>query len=120
MSENSSSFDCSIWNSFCLFPTVKCISTTCNFLLTSLTVEARNKREKGALNAFYLEHIVKLSTTHTFLKTNFQTYFPLSFAVTDSKNFYLKTLVSPKKIPKRAFITKSSSFHIESRKRRHK
>ena len=35
------------------FRTVKCVLTTCTFLLTSLIVEARNKRKSAALNAFY-------------------------------------------------------------------
>ena len=39
---------------FAHFSTVECILTICSFLLTSLTAEARNKRESAALNAFYL------------------------------------------------------------------
>ena len=39
---------------FARFPTVKCIPTICSFLLTSLTVEAKNKRRSTALSAFYL------------------------------------------------------------------
>ena len=38
---------------FARFPRVECISTICSFLMTSLTVEARNKRESAAFNAFY-------------------------------------------------------------------
>ena len=34
---------------FACFPTVECISTICSFLLTSLTVEARNRRERKPL-----------------------------------------------------------------------
>ena len=34
---------------FARFPTIKCISTIRSFLLMSLTVEARNKRESAAL-----------------------------------------------------------------------
>ena len=35
------------------FPTVKCIPNHCSFLLTSLTVEARNKRESTAFSKEY-------------------------------------------------------------------
>ena len=50
---------------FVRFPTVECISTIYSFFLTSLTVEARNKRESAALNAYFISNTLSSRLQHT-------------------------------------------------------
>ena len=76
---------------FAHFPTVDCMLTISNFLLTSLTVNERNERENRlfpTLLMHFVSNTLCSRLQHTYFSWQiFKTYFPLSFTVPQSSRF---------------------------------